>query len=76
VIDQGRFGGLDLGFCETVEDTVNQVVVSRRAFRVNHLLALVIERDQIGEGAADVDGDGVAHLKKTPVQMFNGSSDQ
>jgi hypothetical protein len=36
----------------------------------------MIEGDEVGKRAADVDGDGVAHLRITPVQKFNGSTVQ
>src|SRR5207237_4697769 len=38
-----------------------EIIVSGRALRVDHLLGFMIEGDEIGEGAADIDGDCVSH---------------
>ena len=63
VIDQRRFGGFDLGFVETVENPLDEIVVGGRALGVDNFLVCVIEGDQIGKRAADIDGDGVAHRR-------------
>src|SRR5581483_11939556 len=61
VIDQRRLRRFDPGFLETVENAVDQIIVSRGTLGVENFLRGMIERDQIRERAADIDGDGVGH---------------
>ena len=64
MIQQGRFAGPDFGLGKTVENSLYEIVVGRGTLRINHFLGCVIVRDQIGEGAANIDGNGVRHSKK------------
>ena len=41
---------------ETVQDTINQIVIGGRAFGVNNPLAVIVERNEIGKSAADIHG--------------------
>jgi hypothetical protein len=62
VIYQGSFSRLDSGFPEAVQDAVYQIFIGGRAFRVHYAMGGMVERDQVGESAADIDGNGIAHL--------------
>ena len=45
VIDQRRFSRFDLGFVETVENSLDQIIVGGRALRINDSMGFVIEGD-------------------------------
>src|SRR6516162_3175889 len=69
MIDQRCLSGFNPSFFETVEDSLNQIVISGGALRIDHLLRCVILRNQIGESAADIDGYGVGH-SNAPVWIL------
>ena len=61
VVDKIGFTGDHFGLLKTIENSLHEIIVSGRALRVDHLLGFMIEGDEIGEGAADIDGDCVSH---------------
>src|SRR5262245_16779101 len=47
---------------EAVEHAVNQVAVGGRAFGIGDPMTIGIVGHKVGEGAADVDGNGIGHF--------------
>ena len=65
VIDEARGGRIEFYLAEAVEDADNQVFVGGRALGVDDPVVVVVIRDEVGKGAADIDGHGKGHFLKS-----------
>src|SRR5262249_4176920 len=61
VIDEVCCLRRELGLGEAIEHAFDQVAVGGRALRIGDGVAIMVVGDEIGEGAADIDGNGMGH---------------
>ena len=61
MVDEPRVRRRDAGLAHAFLDPVDEVVIGRRALGEQDAPRLVVEGDEVGKGAADVDGDNVCH---------------
>ena len=59
MLDEARIARVDCGLADAVEDGLAQLIVGGRTLGVGDRAGLDIAGDEIGEGAADIDGDDV-----------------
>ena len=64
VIDQPDIGRGHLGLTHAIGDAFDEIVVGRRTFGIEHTAGFMIEGHEIGEGAADIDGDDIGHTAR------------
>ena len=76
VVDETRLVRRQLHLVEAVEDPFDEISVGRRALGVSDAAAIVVVRDEISEGTADIDGDSKSHFgrpsSKYPGQTYAG----
>ena len=65
VIDEIGCARRELHLVEAVEDAFNEISIRGRAFGIDDPVTVVIIRDEIGEGATDIDGNGEGHFRKS-----------
>ncbi len=66
VVDEACGMGVELRLGEAVEHAVNQVAVGSRALGVGDPMGIGVVGHKIGEGAANVDGNGIGHFLDVP----------
>ncbi len=65
VVDETRLVRRELHLVEAVEDAFDEISVGRRALGVGDAVVLVVVRNEISEGTADIDGDGKGHFLRS-----------
>ena len=68
VVDEARLVRRQLHLVEAVEDAFDEISVGRRALGVGDAVAVVVVRNEISEGTADIDGDGKGHFRLSQLQ--------
>ena len=61
VLDEARLARVERSLADAVEDRFAQPIIGGRAFGVGDRAGLDIAGDEVGEGAADIDGDDIWH---------------